>query len=226
MTNRGMTYAALVKRGAWVKVMLTPGGESGWISEGLLALETQSAEAPSEPTVPAQPPVNTDLVVFPVRDSLTITQNAVSGSPAVARLSRGESAKVINAEGAFLMVETSSGLRGWIYGPDARIASVGDPALKFIVSESAWTIGKYPSSTVTATDVNFRSGPGTSYPVIGSLDKGDVLRVLEVQGDWMHAVAQGITGWVAAWLVRKHSLIVRASSRYRPKPTAPIGASR
>jgi N-acetylmuramoyl-L-alanine amidase len=201
MTNRGMTYAALVKRGAWVKVMLTPGGESGWISEGLLALETQSAEAPSEPTVPAQPPVNTDLVVFPVRDSLTITQNAVSGSPAVARLSRGESAKVINAEGAFLMVETSSGLRGWIYGPDARIASVGDPALKFIVSESAWTIGKYPSSTVTATDVNFRSGPGTSYPVIGSLDKGDVLRVLEVQGDWMHAVSpKGITGWVAAWL--------------------------
>lgn len=204
MTDKGQSYAALVKRAAWIQVAL--GGGNGWISENLLSLEFPDTPPATEPTPqpitqPARPPVQGNLVVFPAKDGLKITATAVNGSASAAKLSRGESAKVIGAEGAFLMVETSGGVRGWVYGPDARIAASGDPNIRFIVSETAWTIGKYATSTVTHTDVNFRSGPGTSYPVIGSLDKGDTLRVLETQGDWVQAVSpRGITGWVASWL--------------------------
>lgn len=198
MTNRGAAYTALAKRGSWIKVALTGDGGSGWIFETLVSLEILDAPPATEPE---RPTVQGDLLLFPARDSLTISANAVSGSATVAKLSRGESAKVVGAEGAWLMVETVGGLRGWVYGPDARVVAASDPSIRFIVSENTWTIGKYPTSTVTHTDVNFRSGPGTSYPVIGSLNKGDVLRVLDVKGDWMQAVSpKGITGWVAAWL--------------------------
>lgn len=215
MTDKGKVYPAEVKRGAWIRVTLTSGGSTGWISESLLRLEfagssqpqsppqtqPQAPPQPPQPSETAKPPVQTGLVVYPARDTLTIYSTAIAGSSQVAKLSKGESAKVIGAEGAYLMVETSNGLRGWVYGPNARVASLADPSISFIVSQSAWVVGKYPVSTVTATDVNFRSGPGTSYPIIGSLDKGDTLWVLGTSGDWKQAVSpSGLTGWVAGWL--------------------------
>lgn len=211
MTDRDKVYPAEVKRGAWIRVTLTSGGSTGWISESLLRLEFDAPSTPPSPppsTPPSAPPsdiptppVQTGLVVFPARDTLTIYANAAPGSSQVAKLAKGESAMIIGAEGAYLMVETPNGLRGWVYGPYARAASLADPSIRFIVSQDAWTLGRYPVSTVTATDVNFRSGPGTSYPVIGSLDRGDTLWVLDTSGEWKHAVSPwGQTGWVAGWL--------------------------
>lgn len=204
MTGKDRVYPAEVKRGAWVRVTLTAGGSTGWISEGLLRLEfAEPPPPPSDSPGTASPsvPVQGDLVVFPVRDTLTIYANAIAGSAVVARLTRGQSARVMGAEGGYLMVETSGGLRGWVYGPDSKVVSPSDSGLQFIVSQNSWTVGKYPVSTVTATDVNFRGGPGTSYPVIGSLDKGDTLWVLDTSGDWKQVVSpKGQTGWVAGWL--------------------------
>jgi N-acetylmuramoyl-L-alanine amidase len=207
MTGRDKVYPAEVKRGAWVRVTLTAGGSTGWISEGLLKLEfTESAppaaDPPKPPTAdPPRPLLQGELVVYPARDTLTIYVNPVAGSDVVAKIAKGESAKLLNTEGAYIMVETPNGLRGWVYGPDSRVVSQSDPDIHFIVSQNAWTIGKYPASTVTATDVNFRGGPGTSYPVIGSLDRGDILWVLSTSGDWKQAVSpKGQTGWVAGWL--------------------------
>jgi N-acetylmuramoyl-L-alanine amidase len=211
MTDRDKVYPAEVKRGAWIRVTLTSGGSTGWISETLLKLEFAGTSEPQsppqtqpQPPLPSEtpkPPVQTGLVVYPARDTLTIYSNAIAGSSQVARLSKGESARVVGAEGAYIMVETSNGLRGWVYGPHARVASLGDPSVSFIVSQNTWVIGKYPVSTVTATDVNFRSGPGTNYPVIESLDKGDTLWVLGTSGEWKQAISPvGQAGWVAGWL--------------------------
>lgn len=207
MTDKGKTYPAEVKRGAWVRVTLTPGGSTGWISESLLKLEfAESAPPPVDPPKPpaADPPKpiqQSDLVVYPARDTLTVYVNPVAGSAVVAKLGKGESAKLLSAEGAYIMVETPNGLKGWVYGPDSKVVSRSDPDVHFIVSQNVWTMGKYPVSTVTATDVNFREGPGTSYPIIGSLDRGDKLWVLGTSGDWKQAVSpKGQTGWVAGWL--------------------------
>lgn len=205
MTTRDKVYPAEVKRGEWIRVTLSSSGSTGWISETLLRLQYEEvsqppAGTPAPPEV-SVPPLNTDLVVYPARDTLTIYSNPVAGSSQLAKLSKGESAKVIGAQGAYLMVETINGLRGWVYGPYARVASLSDPSIQFIVCQNTWVVGKYPVSTVTATDVNFRSGPGTNYPVIGSLDRGDNLWVLGTSGDWKQCVSPtGLTGWVAGWL--------------------------
>jgi len=199
VTQKDSVYPAEVKRGYWIRVSL-PGGEAAWISEGLLQLESERA-APSTVKYEAG-----DLVVYPAKDTLKVTRNSVGGSEVVGRLSRGESARLIDCEGAWVIVEMTGGARGWVYGPDARISAPKDPSIAFTVSDSAWTIGKYPAIAVTHTDVNFRSGPGTSYPVVSMLSDGDILRVLECQGEWTKAISPGgITGWVATWLTSENS---------------------
>ncbi len=191
MTQRGSVYLAEAKRGDWVRVSL--GDDRGWIHESLLQLEYSPA--------PGEPPKDGSLLVYPSGSSLNITQTAMQGSATVAKLNRGESARLISCQGSYIAVETVQGISGWVYGPSATITSTSDKDLSFGVSDALWSLGKYVTAAVTHTDVNFRSGPGTTYPVIASLQKGDILRVIERSGDWVHAVSpKGVTGWVAAWL--------------------------
>lgn len=197
MTQKDTSYPAEAKRGEWIRVSLSD-GDSAWVKEDLLQLELSGGD-PSLPSPVTYEPG--DLLVYPSKDTLNVTQSPVKGSIVVARLSRGESARLIDCQGPWIVVETTAGTKGWAYGPEARISSPEDPSVFFSVSEAAWTVGKYPTTTITRTDVNFRSGPGTSFTVIGMLQNGDILRVLESTGEWLKAVSpQGATGWVAAYL--------------------------
>lgn len=194
MAQKDSSYPAEVKRGEWIRVSLS-GGDSAWVSESLLQLEKSGY------TRPAGSYGLGDLLVYPAKDSLSVTQTAVKGSEVIARLSRGESARVADCQGAWIAVELSGGTRGWVFGPDARLSSPAYPSISFALSDSSWSIGKYQTIAVTHTDVNFRSGPGTSYPVVATLSNGDVLRVLQQDGEWTKAISpRGVTGWVATYL--------------------------
>ncbi|ODT70067.1 MAG: hypothetical protein ABS75_14650 [Pelagibacterium sp. SCN 63-23] len=51
--------------------------------------------------------------------------------------------------------------------------------------------------TVTS-NVNVRSGPGTSYAVVDTLRRGEQVDVQRCQGSWCYAVKPGPDGWVSA----------------------------
>lgn len=192
MTQRGYTYLAEAKRNDWVRVSLG-GGRTAWIYAELLQLTL--------PVIEETVPVAGDMVVNPRGSSVTVYQRPIKGSTVMATLRSGDSAKYITSRGAWIAVQTSSGIRGWVYGPDAVISAINDPALSFGISETSWSLGKYSTTTVNATDVNFRAGPGTNYPVISMVQKGDVIRVLEVRDRWIRGISpKGVVGWVASWL--------------------------
>ncbi|MCP4308115.1 MAG: SH3 domain-containing protein, partial [bacterium] len=82
-----------------------------------------------------------------------------------------------------------------------------------------------PPQAVSATTVNVRSGPGTNYPVIGSMSPATPLVVTgqnEEHTWWQVQQADGSTGWVAASVVEASgtdgSPIVQTPSP--PHPTA------
>ncbi|WP_099159227.1 N-acetylmuramoyl-L-alanine amidase [Virgibacillus ndiopensis] len=60
--------------------------------------------------------------------------------------------------------------------------------------------------TITENEVQIRTGPGTSYKVIGSTSKGDTFNLLETKNDW-HKVTlnDDSTGWIAAWLTSTYT---------------------
>ena len=51
--------------------------------------------------------------------------------------------------------------------------------------------------TVTATDVNVRRGPGTSYACVGKANKGDVLNITAVANGGGYTWGKFSTGWIA-----------------------------
>ncbi|MBP8614207.1 MAG: N-acetylmuramoyl-L-alanine amidase [Firmicutes bacterium] len=192
LTQKGYSYYAEAKRGDWIRFSLGT-GKAGWVRADLLDLLLPSIKETEKPAG--------DMVVRPRSSTVTVYQFPLKGSATMATIAPGNSAKYITSRGAWIAVETSSGTRGWVYGPDTVITLLTDPALSFGVSESSWSMGKYSTIVVNATNVNFRSGPGTTYPVISMVQKGDTLRVLETEGQWIKCISpKGIVGWIASWL--------------------------
>ncbi|MBT2660682.1 SH3 domain-containing protein [Bacillus sp. ISL-45] len=62
------------------------------------------------------------------------------------------------------------------------------------------------SVSITATSLNVRSGPGLSYPVTGSVKKGEKFSIVKEEGDWIQISLGGSkNGWVAEWFTAKES---------------------
>lgn len=62
------------------------------------------------------------------------------------------------------------------------------------------------SLTITATSLNVRQGPGLSYPVAGSVKKGEKYSIVKEDGDWIQISLGGSkNGWVAEWFTSKNA---------------------
>lgn len=96
--------------------------------------------------------------------------------------------------------------------PVAETAAVGTDAVAATPAEPATPqIGATPEPEpapdlryVTGDRVNLRSGPGTTYAVVGKLFDGDAIAVLDDRGDgWIRirTESDGREGWMADWLV-------------------------
>lgn len=78
-------------------------------------------------------------------------------------------------------------------------------AIKAPVAASAAEASAKPANAgkyyVTSDVLNVRSGPGTNYPVIGSLTQGLKVRVISVIGDkgnrWAKIKFEGLTAYVS-----------------------------
>ena len=90
--------------------------------------------------------VDVDMLVRPRSSPITVFQFPLTGSASMARLGTGDSARYITSKGAWIAVETSNRVKGWVYGPDTVISSTKDPGLSFGVSESSWSCLLYTSN--------------------------------------------------------------------------------
>lgn len=58
------------------------------------------------------------------------------------------------------------------------------------------------TATVTANNVNVRTGPGTNFPSITKVNSGTTVTLREQAFGWYKVVLQdGTTGWIAGWLL-------------------------
>ncbi|MDF2635831.1 MAG: hypothetical protein K0R78_2705 [Pelosinus sp.] len=70
------------------------------------------------------------------------------------------------------------------------------------IPQTAGTMmGASGTATITANSVNIRTGPGTNFPVVTKLNKGDTVTIKDQAFGWYKVVISGgTTGWVASWL--------------------------
>ncbi|MCR4400797.1 MAG: SH3 domain-containing protein, partial [Syntrophomonadaceae bacterium] len=82
------------------------------------------------------------------------------------------------------------------------------------------------TATVTASVLNIRGGPGTSYAKVGTLLQGARITVLEQGGEWLKIQYNGnSTGWVSRSLVSLDAPAAAASSSSGVKTAAVGGAT-
>ena len=75
---------------------------------------------------------------------------------------------------------------------------------------------------VTGDDVNVRSDPSMSAPVIGQANSGDILQAeAENDDDWYQIDYQGGSGWIAGWYVQ----VCQPSLASQASDTAPSNSS-
>ena len=73
----------------------------------------------------------------------------------------------------------------------AMMASVALPLMNVSHVDAATDM-----RTVTASSLNFRSGPSTSHSIIGSLQKGQQVEYISESGSWAKVIYNGVTGYV------------------------------
>lgn len=112
---------------------------------------------------------------------INMRAGAGTGHQALWNLPRGYPLLVTGRKGQWLKVRDFENDAGWVYGP---------------------LVGKKPHHVVKARVANVRSAPSTASRIVGTAERGAVLRTLDRRDSWVKVQHEGgLKGWVARRLV-------------------------
>ena len=192
-----LTMMARNEEGNWIYVQ-TSDGTTGWVSSLRIF-----------PSVAIQSlPVNAVEVLDNSAAVNSINAYVRSGSaanyPVVDVVSLGERVGVLgrNSDGSWLKVRTPSGTEGWIYTPLLTV-QLDIPSLAFIRSPQLTTANDFVA-TASVDGLRLRSGPGTGYSIVTTVQQGALLGLTGRNSDssWIRVRIGNTTGWVANYLIQ------------------------
>ena len=131
----------------------------------------------------AQARADSDGAATVTASALNMRSEPSTSSSVVTCLPRGTTVVVTGASGAWRQVSYKS-FTGYM---SAEYLSLSDSA-----------DGSFGTGSVTGNDVRLRSGPGTSYDVLGTRSKGETLEVTGVSGSWYKVDLNGSTGYISS----------------------------
>jgi uncharacterized protein YgiM (DUF1202 family) len=151
------------------------GGGSGSSASTAAAVgSTTSAVPPGGSTTPTQIPREVGLEVSAA--SINVFQDPDAASPLVGQAAQGQAYVHLEQQGSWHKVQFSD-VVGW-----CQQAGVAQSAA--------------PVRQVTASTLNVRSGPGTTYRQLGQLQQGQFVVESQAQGDWREISYAGQLAWV------------------------------
>ncbi|KAA0549286.1 SH3 domain-containing protein [Bacillus sp. BGMRC 2118] len=124
-------------------------------------------------------------------DSLKVRSGPGLSYPVVYGVKQNESYEVISKEGDWIKIKLSRSATGWIASWFAKEQSTS--ASPSTPKTEVKTEQKMVSN---ADGLRIRKGPGTSFQVVGSVNKGDVLEYKEKSESWVRISYQQFEGWV------------------------------
>jgi len=142
-------------------------------------------------------------------------------------VSQGEVVSVIgrNDDGSWVIIQTPSGLEGWVNSSYLQI-NVPVQSLPVVITDESPS----PVGVVNTAVLNVRSGPGTSFAVIAKLNGGDTVALLgrNLSASWLFIqAANNVQGWVnGSYLVTNVSVsslpVVTDGELVPPPPDQPF----
>jgi uncharacterized protein YraI len=153
-------------------------------------------------------------------------------------LAQGETIDILcrTSDGVWYQIRREDGETHWVAAayvqaeaaiesiPTARPADLPEPSTPAPASAPTETPG--PKQNAATANVNLRGGPGTDYPVVGGLQKGDAVQIVGQTGDgqWYRVEqGEGSFVWVSAGYVavatESSAIPVVADAEIPPPPS-------
>ncbi|WP_167578583.1 SH3 domain-containing protein [Jeotgalibacillus proteolyticus] len=184
--SSGETYEVLDEEYGWLKLKLS-NGEEGWIAEWLTIRDTppQAEQQASEKRT-----VTTD--------QLRIRSGPGTDEAVLGVLSSGDSVTVHTDSSGWLEVTAADGTKGWVNGE--FISSSGQSNQDS--SDTSNSSIQSSQGTILVDRLNVRNDFSSEGSVIGSLNQGDRVNIIEEQYGWLNVEGNGLNGWVSSTYVQ------------------------
>ncbi|HEL5686249.1 TPA: SH3 domain-containing protein [Clostridioides difficile] len=205
---KGKTVEILEKSNGWYKVRVSSSvvgwGSAKYISTSGSSEGTSSQNNPtsSGTTISGNGKVN-------VSSRLNVRSGAGTNYSLVGKANNGDVVKLLEQSNGWYKIKLSNGVTGWASSQYISKTSEDVGTNNSSNSNSTNNSDKKPSSeesiegkngkVTSAVSLNVRSGPGTSYSIIGKLNGGDVVELKAKSNGWYKVkLSSGTIGWVSA----------------------------
>jgi len=173
--QKGDQFTILQKKNDWYEIRM-PSGDTGWAASWLVSVNESNTLGGGKGTVTV--------------NGLRLRSAPSSDSSILKVLQKDQVVTVQSQNGDWVKV-TVNGISGWI-------------SKDFIETDKKTSTPSSSSSgMITVDHVNVRTSPTISSSVIGSLNSGNEITILEEQNGWVHFTMGSLDGWVSSQYVQK-----------------------
>ncbi len=149
-------------------------------------------------------------------NSINVRSGAGLTYPVIASVKKGQAYDLIESKGDWYKIRLSGTKTGW----------VANWLVKKNIDNNTKSEHVNGSTVVSnTTGLRFRSGPGTTFRVIGVFEKGKVATSLDKSGDWIKISYKGSQGWVASKYVTYQSTTASNSTESSNAKVATVKAA-
>ena len=167
----GDSITVLSKGSVWSKIKVARTGNTGYIKTKYIKTSGGGGSTPSGPS-------NYDVAVITTKTAggqVNVRSGAGTSYSSKGTVGRGTLLKVTGTSGDWVKVTLENGTEGFVH---KNYVSYGKKAV------------------TTASSLNLRYGPGTSYGIMNALAKGTSVVVHSVSGNWAYVTAGSQKGYV------------------------------
>lgn len=185
---------------------------------------------PKPTASPTPKPTATPVITYYGTVINATTLNVRSGPSTnysiIAKLSKGTKVQIItrNASGNWHYILLSNGTKGYVSGNYISVSSVSTPAATASPTPTSST--SLVGTVKVSTSLNMRSGPGTSYSVVGSLTNGTKVTILQTLSGWYKIqTSAGKVGYVSSAYITIGTTVTTAPSNGSTTSTKTVNAA-
>ncbi|RSK27983.1 N-acetylmuramoyl-L-alanine amidase [Bacillus sp. HMF5848] len=120
-------------------------------------------------------------------DSLNVRQGPSLAYPIIAKVKENETYDIISYKEDWLEIQLNNQTSGWVAG--WLVEQVADTKKPNIEATNSVIIS-------TVDDLRVRLGPGTTFQILGHLNKGDTATVLATNENWTKILFNNKEGWI------------------------------
>lgn len=121
-----------------------------------------------------------------VVDRLNVRTGPGLTFPVQGKVAKGKQYAVVQKRGEWLQIQLASNRTGWVYGKYVQMQNEQMEKKKQIQQ----------LVVCQADGLRLRKGPGTTYAIIGYVNRNEKGTATMIQGDWMYVRWDGKEGWV------------------------------